>query len=74
LLRAQRDLLAAMDKGTKQRFDIEVWPGRVHSIVEVSRQREILERSVEWIARVYGLEPNQEDRLELSAGKGAVAG
>jgi pimeloyl-ACP methyl ester carboxylesterase len=45
----QKELFALLDARTRQRFDVEIWSGRVHTVLEVPRQREILERSIGWI-------------------------
>ena len=62
LRRAQRELFASMDQQTKQRLDVEIWPGSVHSLLEVARQREIIQRTVTWIVDLYGM--RQHSRTE----------
>jgi pimeloyl-ACP methyl ester carboxylesterase len=46
---AERDLFPRLDQKVRDRFEIEIWPGRVHSPLDVARQQEIVARSVDWI-------------------------
>jgi alpha/beta superfamily hydrolase len=52
---AERSLLPRLPAAVRARFDVEVWPGVVHSGTQnVARQREILDRATRWI---LALEP-----------------
>jgi hypothetical protein len=59
-------LFARLDADARSRLEVEVWPGGVHSVIEMSRQREIVEKSFTWI---QSLHPNPR-RLELAASAG----
>lgn len=50
---AERDLFPKLDAVTRRRFEIEVWPGRVHSPLDVPRQQEIVARSVSWVRSLH---------------------
>ena len=50
---AERDLFPKLDAATRRRFEIEVWPGRVHSPLDVARQQEIVARSVSWVRSLH---------------------
>lgn len=50
---AERDLFPKLDAATRRRFEIEVWPGRVHSPLDVPRQLAIVARSVAWIRSLH---------------------
>lgn len=50
---AERYLFAELDAATRKRFEIAVWPGRVHSVLDVPRQREIVAKSVSWIRSLH---------------------
>ncbi len=52
---AERDLFSKLPPETRRRFEIAVWPGRVHSVLDVKRQREVVDKWVSWIG---GLHPN----------------
>jgi alpha/beta superfamily hydrolase len=47
---AERTLFARLDPAARARMTFEVWPGAVHSFLEVGRQREVLDRITGWIA------------------------
>ena len=50
---AEQRLIAKLDEATRRRFEIVVWPGRVHSVLNVARQREIVAKSVSWISSLH---------------------
>jgi pimeloyl-ACP methyl ester carboxylesterase len=50
---AEPRLFARLDAAARQRFEIVVWPGRVHSVLDVGRQREIVAKSVSWISSLH---------------------
>jgi pimeloyl-ACP methyl ester carboxylesterase len=50
---AEQHLFAKLDAATRKRFEIAVWPGRVHSVLDVPRQREIVAKSVSWIGSLH---------------------
>ncbi len=56
---AERTVFARLPEATRRRFEIEVWPGAVHNgFVEMTRQREIFARVVDWIERLpHGTAP-----------------
>jgi pimeloyl-ACP methyl ester carboxylesterase len=47
---AEPRLFGRLDAATRRRFEIVVWPGRVHSVLNVPRQQEIVAKSVSWIS------------------------
>jgi pimeloyl-ACP methyl ester carboxylesterase len=50
---ALRDLWATFPDPTRARLAVEVWPGVVHSgFIEMTRQREILGRALEWLTEL----------------------
>lgn len=47
---ALRDVWSSWSEETRARLAVEVWPGRVHQgFMDMTRQREIVERSLEWL-------------------------
>lgn len=50
---AERTVFADLDPATRQRFEIEVWPGRMHGFLEMERSREVLERTLRWIDALH---------------------
>jgi alpha/beta superfamily hydrolase len=46
---AERRLFARLDPAVRARMTVEAWPGKVHGYLEIGRQRETLERCIEWI-------------------------
>jgi pimeloyl-ACP methyl ester carboxylesterase len=46
---AERRLFARLDPAVRARLTVEAWPGKVHGYLEIGRQRETLERCIEWI-------------------------
>lgn len=51
---AERLLFPRLAPRDRRRFEIEVWPGRIHGFLEIPRQREALERALQWF---IGLSP-----------------
>ncbi len=52
---AERQLFARLDAATRARFETVVWPGRVHGFLEVERQRETMQKLLEWIGALAPL-------------------
>ncbi len=52
---AEQHLFPKLDAATRQRLKIEIWQGRVHSVLDVERQQQVLDRAVSW---VLALHPN----------------
>lgn len=52
---AERTTFARLDPAVRARMTIEVWPGAVHSFLDVTRQREVLERVSAWIGELHPL-------------------
>jgi pimeloyl-ACP methyl ester carboxylesterase len=50
---AERTVFADLDAETRKRFEIEVWPGRVHGFLEMERAREALARALAWIETLH---------------------
>jgi pimeloyl-ACP methyl ester carboxylesterase len=61
---AQQHLFTKLDVATSQRLKTEIWPGRVHSVLDVERQQEVVERAVSWVLALH----------PANALEGAVAG
>jgi pimeloyl-ACP methyl ester carboxylesterase len=62
---AQEHLFTKLDAATCQRLKTEIWPGRVHSVLDVERQQEVVERAVNWVLALHpscGLEGAVADR------------
>ncbi len=51
---AEQALFGRLDAATRARMTFEVWPGAVHSFLEVARQREVLDRVTTWIETLDG--------------------
>ena len=52
---ALRELWSGFSDETRARLAVEVWPGLVHSgFIEMTRQREILARALEWLLDLAG--------------------
>jgi hypothetical protein len=50
---AQQHLFPKLDSATRQRLKIEIWPGRVHSVLDVPRQQEVVDRAVNWVLALH---------------------
>jgi pimeloyl-ACP methyl ester carboxylesterase len=50
---AEGALFARLDPQTRSRFEIVVWPGAVHGMFEMVRQRETLEAMVGWMEALH---------------------
>jgi pimeloyl-ACP methyl ester carboxylesterase len=50
---AEPRLFGRLDIATQKRFEVVVWPERVHSVLDVPRQREIVAKSVSWISTFH---------------------
>lgn len=62
---AEEHLFTKLDAPNRQRLKSEVWEGRVHSVLDVERQQEVLERAVSWVLALhpnYSLEGAVADR------------
>lgn len=46
---AERTTFARLDADVRRRIEIELWPGAIHSFLDVARQREVLDRVTGWI-------------------------
>ncbi len=64
--RLAEPLFARLNADARSRLELQVWPGGVHSVTDMGRQREIVEKSFTWI---QSLHPNPR-RLELAASAG----
>jgi pimeloyl-ACP methyl ester carboxylesterase len=62
---AEPRLFGRLDAATRKRFEIVAWPGRVHSVLDVHRQQEIVAKSVSWISSLH---PNPVHVPALSSG------
>ncbi|HYM81433.1 MAG TPA: alpha/beta hydrolase [Candidatus Limnocylindria bacterium] len=47
---AEQVLFPRLDDEARERIQLEVWPGTVHGLLEMNRQREIFERAMAWFA------------------------
>jgi pimeloyl-ACP methyl ester carboxylesterase len=54
---AESQLFGSLSPSSRSRFEIIIWPGRVHSVLDLDRQHEVLEKSSSWIC---GLHPDSE--------------
>jgi len=50
---AEEHLIARLDPSTRCRFEIALWPGKVHTVLRVDRQDEILAKVVSWITSLH---------------------
>jgi len=67
---AERTVFADLDPETRKRFEIEVWPGRIHGFLEMDRARETFARALAWIEALH---PAARSGVGRSAGR-AVGG
>lgn len=61
---AEQHLFPKLDTPTRQRLKIEIWQGRVHSVLDVERQQQVLDRAVRW---VLALHPNSNYRSAVAS-------
>ena len=61
---AERTLFARLDPAARARMTFEVWPGAVHSFLEVPRQREVLDRVTAWIEALRGPAPGATGSID----------
>jgi pimeloyl-ACP methyl ester carboxylesterase len=60
---AEEQLFPKLDAATRRRLEIEVWPGGVHSVFAIDRQREIVEKSISWIDSLHPARTENHTKL-----------
>jgi pimeloyl-ACP methyl ester carboxylesterase len=64
---AEQQLFPKLDAPSRERLELQIWPGGVHSVNDIHRQREIVEKSFTWI---QSLHPAYAQPVQLAASAG----